>query len=296
MRIVVYKMYARAVALLRHLGSLIPRLRRCSWRRSSNRTEPVVRVLWAGRQGALVRLLSERLQRDLGVTIVLDEARRSYWLRVSYTPSTSVHKVLRFLEIMYDEYKKYPNGYFVRARSAQLVLAEEIHVRGDPRSAFPDARHGRLVFSVCDVNQPFVESYIVHVLHHELQHNAEYARWSRFYYKWADWSDLNPPGFEYVAEGDQRRRDDLLHPSLLPGDPIRGFASRYATVSEEEDRAETIAALMSDHERPVLTLLCRRDMVLRRKVETMLNFVATLSGVGESEGYWGKVKAEVLRS
>ena len=60
----------------------------------------------------------------------------------------------------------------------------------------------------------------------------------------------------------------------------------YSTTAEEEDRAEIVAIIMTDAEKPLLEKFLRDDKILQQKVLLVKILLTEISG--EEDTYWNK--------
>jgi hypothetical protein len=63
-----------------------------------------------------------------------------------------------------------------------------------------------------------------------------------------------------------------------PTNPEKGFINLYSLTGDEEDRAEILAYLLTDFERPMLLSLLKKDEILNRKIEALTTLLNTFIG------------------
>ncbi len=211
------------------------------------------------------------------------------WNKVTYANPTQA-EADRYIAMMKTELEKYPPGYLQKARATHLILGKNLKIDGVARAAVPDPYGNRLYLSTNGMAGAGSADYLVHVLHHELNHNAEYAIWNDQYYRWNEWASANRAGFAYgqggasAYSGGGRDYYTMTHPAP-------GFGNIYQTLAQEEDRSEIVAWLMHDVERDAFIRLCREDAVIRRKARMINQLLLKLSGARAQDVYWQKANA-----
>lgn len=232
------------------------------------------RAAWLANQRADIR-------QRFGLSIVTDTAYQCTWdLRYKSCDDTDRLKV--YLELVQNEYGKYPAGYFKKIGIYYLVIGTDFRIVGQQRAAVPDPYRGALFFAVDSMYTP---EYLVYVMHHELNHCTEYAVWSSMYYKWKKWERKNPCRFEYGSGGGSAyEMPDKLINWRAYTHPRKGFVNLYSTTGEEEDRSEIVSLIMTDSGRVYLCEFSRKDRRLRRKIRLALKFLDKASGT--KDNYW----------
>lgn len=230
-----------------------------------------------------IEIAIERIERNLGITIQVDEVVSGSWQAIQYqliTDTTALHQYLLLLE---REYAKYPTGYFNRIGISTIAIGEDLMFNDQIRAAIPDPYKGILFLSVDKENS---ETYLVHVMHHELHHCAEYRHWKSMNYRWKSWSMVNQATFNYHGSGASAYDDPSVDWYRI-SKPYDGFINLYSTTAEEEDRAEIVAIIMTEAEKPYLDNYLTQDKILQQKVLLMKILLTEISG--ESDCYWNRV-------
>lgn len=229
-----------------------------------------------------------RVQTALGVRIITDSVCIDSWNMVSYTFCTDTAWLRHYMELAEQEFSKYPPGFLARAGVNRLVLGRDVVIQGQNRAAVPDPYKGCLFLSVNGAYQDSSDNYLVHVMHHELNHCSEAIYWGSMYHRWSEWSNANPEGFEYLGSGVQayssRETDwvSLTHPQA-------GFVNLYSTTAQEEDRSEVVACIMGDMARERLQQFALEDPILRQKIQMIIRFLNAISAT--TENYWTDLTA-----
>lgn len=233
-----------------------------------------------GRATSLDSLVSE-IEKKLELSVVLDTGFRSTW-PVTYKSFTDTNELKDYLPLVYAEYSKYPQGYLKRLGINYLVISKDLRVYGQKRAAIPDPYTHALFL---EKDSAYSGEYLIYVMHHELNHCAEYKAWGDMYYKWKKWERKNPCSFKYGDGG-----NSAYNPENRGIDwraythPHKGFVNLYSTTGEEEDRSEIVSLIMIDSGRRYLFEFCKKDRKLRRKMRLVLKFLDDVSGT--KDNYW----------
>lgn len=237
------------------------------------------RMLSASRTDSLAIAIGEQL----GVTIAYAEVVPSIWTEVNYQPCTDSMALYKYLLVLQKEYAKYPKGYFKAAGVHTIALGLQLRFDAQNRAAIPDPYKNVLYLSIEGSSAYATPLYLVHVMHHELHHCAEYMLWKDMYYKWRTWKKTNRCFFKYGPGGEKAYHQRSVNWGGLTH-PKKGFVNLYATMGQEEDRSEIVALLMTDEEYGYLKKFMKTDRFLRRKVKLMIETLNTLSGT--TDAYW----------
>lgn len=184
-----------------------------------------------------------------------------------------------YLELLLKEYKKYPSGYLPNSSITKIVLVKDLKFKGQSRAAVPDPNRQQLFLSINGAFGISSQRYLSHVMHHELHHCTEYTLWKSMTYDWCEWIELNKGDFEY-GDGGASAYAEYVNKGTdfySPGNPYPGFINRYAMTGDEEDRAELMAFIMTDAERPMLESFLRKDAILKRKIDLLKSLLENFS-------------------
>jgi hypothetical protein len=214
-----------------------------------------------------LRCKIEEVSLALGVKIVVNESVPDSWGAVSYGPNADEGEVIRYLELLHHEFTKYPEGYLKQSRADAIILVQNLTFCEQPRAAIPDPYKKQLFLSINGAFRIASSRYLAHVMHHELHHLTEYSMWKNMTFDWHEWILLNGDGFCYGKGGAEAYADYMANGTdfYTPDNPQQGFINRYSLTGDEEDRAELMAFLMTDYERPVIAELLKKDLILREK-------------------------------
>jgi len=210
------------------------------------------------------------------IEIVIGDVVADTWGEVTYDPPADDVQVSRYLSIIRRELLLYPKGYHSRAGIKKMVIGKNLAFSNEYRGAVPDPYRKVLYLSMNGADGEKNETYLVHILHHELHHMVEYAVWKDMFFNWAEWNRLNPVGFSYGRGGVGYRNRNTDYYSVIH--PINGFLNLYSMTGGEEDRCELAAFLMSAAERKYLLKYYRSDSILRRKVKFISDFINDFAG------------------
>lgn len=219
-------------------------------------------------------------EQALGVKIVVDRIVPDTWQLSNYQPAGFGGETDAYLQILQTEFAKYPPGFLRRAHVSTIALARNYHFNGNHQAAMPDPYSGVLYLAIDGAHGIDSSHYLIHVMHHELNHMTEYAIWQDQYYKWPDWAALSP-GFQY-GDGGITAYSDTGTDYYSFVHPRPGFLNLYSMTGQEEDRSEIMAVLLTDEERPELIAICKKDAAMRKKVDLlnrlMQDFAEDLGG------------------
>lgn len=227
------------------------------------------------------------------LTIIYDSIVPDTWSAVTYDMIRDSAKVENYLELLEKEYAKYPADYFDVIGVRTIVLGNNLKYSQQNRAAVPDPYRHSLFFSVDGAYGNSTEVYLVHVLHHELNHCAEYAKWENMNYKWDKWKKINPLFFRYIGSGADAY-NNLNIDWYIMDHPRKAFINLYSTTAQEEDRSEIVALIMSDQERKYLNEYCKIDKKLKKKVVLTLDYLNDVSHTNTN--YWTKVTDQINKN
>jgi hypothetical protein len=229
---------------------------------------PFIFILSSGSVLAANTLISE-IEEKLCLKIIYDRKVEDQWSAVSYAFCTDSAELENYLLLLKKEYFKYPPDFFSLVGVKQIVLGKQMHYEKQNRAAVPDPYNNTLYLSIDGAQGNAGSVYLIHVMHHELNHLTEYAMWKNMFYRWPDWHDVNRRFFRYNPGGGAKAYEDLSVDWYSMCHPKKGFFNRYSLMGEEEDRSEVISLLMSDEERKFIYEYCSNDKILRKKVLLM---------------------------
>ncbi|HPS58094.1 MAG TPA: hypothetical protein PK514_08300 [Spirochaetota bacterium] len=198
------------------------------------------------------------------------------WKKVTYDFISSKPESERYILTLNRELSIYPAGYIEKAGIKKIVLARDLAFNSEYRAAVPDPYRNVLYLSVNGSYGDHDETYLVHVIHHEIHHMMEYAVWKNMYFNWAEWNSLNPEGFSYGSGGAVHADEGPDYYSVTH--PLNGFLNLYSMTGGEEDRCELAAFILSERGKPVLLKHFKRDSILRRKARFLSDFINRFAG------------------
>lgn len=227
----------------------------------------------------------QSIEKKIGARIIYDRMETDTWKGSTYTIPGNKKLLKHYLKLILREYSKYPYGYLKKARADNLVLCENYKFKKNHQAAMPDPYSRKLFLAIDGAYGNHTDTYLVHVLHHELHHCTEYAIWQNQYYKWSEWSGLNTPGFTY-GRGGRTAYQDSNTDYYKMNNPRPGFINLYSTTGQEEDRSEIFSLMMSDIERPILHRYCKKDPILQKKVKKMVSLINKFMVVPDNSSHW----------
>jgi hypothetical protein len=231
---------------------------------------------------SLANSLTE-INTKLHVRILYDSIVEDSWASITYDFIKDSARLKNYLELLEKEYVKYPDNYFEKVGIEKIVLGRNLKYKMQNRAAVPDPYKNSLFLSIDGAYGDSSNVYLIHVMHHELNHCVEYAQWRSMKYKWKKWRKINPFFFRYIGAGADAYKN-LEIDWYKMAHQKKGFVNLYSTTAQEEDRSEIVALIMSDEERKFLFRFCEDDKKLKKKVLLMLKY---LDGVSHtSTNYW----------
>lgn len=221
------------------------------------------------------------IEKKLELKVVLDTGFKGTW-DITYRSFADTNELKDYLATVDYEYSKYPQGYFRATGINYLVIAKDLKVMGQKRAAVPDPYVHTLFL---EKDSAYPGEYQVYVMHHELNHCAEFAAWGDMYYRWRKWERKNPCRFKYGDGGNSAYKPENRGINWRAyTHPRKGFVNLYSTTGEEEDRSEIVSLIMTDSGRHNLLEFCKKDKKLRKKVRLAMKFLDRVSGT--KDNYW----------
>lgn len=221
----------------------------------------------------------EEVSNVIGVTVVANLPVADSWGSVSYDPDAGEDELIQYLDLLGREFSKYPQGYLRQSQALTIILGRDLNFCGQPRAAIPDPYKKQLFLSVNGAFKIKSERYLAHVMHHELHHLTEYSMWKNMTFDWHEWISLNGDGFCYGKGGADAYSEYIAKGTdfYSPNNPHQGFINLYSLTGDEEDRAELMAFIMTDYERPMIEELLQKDAILRDKSRLLARLLADFS-------------------
>ncbi len=236
-------------------------------------------ALWAGTKGDALQQATQRI----GLPVLADSILPPGAYNITYQSPADSAQVVAYLQLLQTEYSKYPTGYLPKLGLRQIVLAHNLQINGQARTAIPDATTQTLYLEIDGLHAQQDSGYLIHVMHHELHHYAEYAKWGDMYYNWRKWKCMNQHSFRYLGAGDMAYAN-LVVDWYSFTHPKPGFMNMYSTTAPEEDRCELIGLLMSSEGVQHLRQYFLTDNKLRRKVKAVVKLLNNISHTRSN--YW----------
>lgn len=201
------------------------------------------------------------------VNIIYDSIVGSSWEKLRYEKADK-DSLLSYLKLIHKEINKYPTDFFNKINIRKLILTSELAIDSQKRAAVPDSELEQMFLSVYTKEKEYNQLYKQHVFHHELSHCTEYKIWNNYYKKWGRWRRANHRNFRYGAGGTEAYKNPKFN---WRGTSNRkeGFLNQYSMLSQEEDRSEITAFIMTDIERDTIINLIKQDKILRKKVKLL---------------------------
>lgn len=233
-----------------------------------------------------------KIENKLSVAVVYDKIINDSWSSVTYKKCNDSLETIKYLTLLSREYSKYPKGYFQLIGIKTIVLGKKLKFSNQSRAAIPDPYSNSLFLSIDGNDGHFSKEYLIHVMHHELNHCTEYAIWKNMNYKWRDWGKSNRLFFKYKGGG-QLACENLAVNWYSITHPQKGFMNLYSTTAQEEDRCELIALIMTDEERKYIFQYYSKDRILRKKINIILCQLNSFSNTNDN--FWQNTLATLIK-
>lgn len=239
-----------------------------------------------------IRQIISKIETDLKVKIIYNQKVDDTWSYIFYENCDDSLETKQYLTSLQKEYAKYPKGYFQLAGVQRIVLGKKMRFGEQYRAAVPDPYLHSLFLSIDGAYGANDETYLIHVMHHELHHCTEYAMWEDMNYVWDLWAKTNNPAFVYMNGGSDAY-ENLEIDWYSMTHPKQGFINLYSTTAQEEDRSELMALIMTDAEREFIFQYYPDDEILQKKLPLLLDQLNTFCK--SKDNFWMKSMAELIR-
>lgn len=231
---------------------------------------------------------AEDYNRD--VEIISDRIIPDTFNEIQYeiAPVNEIQNYRNFLDL---EIEKYPRGYWIKGRAEKVILGKNLKLNGQNISAVPDAYQKVLYLSINGTGTS-TRDYLIHVIHHELNHNVDFAHYGDMRKILSDWSSLNTPSFQYGNGGAEAYANPGIPWAALTN-PVPGFIDLYSTLAQEEDRSELMAVLMgTENENTILKNTCAVDPIVANKVKKLISILNEFWPYKGNDTYWTRINSE----
>jgi hypothetical protein len=223
------------------------------------------------------------MRKQYSITIHYKKIPAASWqLKYSLIGKDDYPYFARSLEILVQEFSKYPRSFIKRTRLSSIAFAKNIFLKGQARGAIPDYLKEMLLFDIEKNRKAKVhERYIRHCIHHEFYHMIEQEINGSAYWKDPAWAKLNIRNFRYGKGGARARSSNMY----LFTHPQKGFINLYAMSGLEEDKAEVYSILFMPSEFRRVSGWAETDPILKAKIAYMIKFLNRLDRTF-SKQYW----------
>lgn len=231
----------------------------------------------------------QEVENLFGLEIITNKSHRNYSSGIVYKSINDSARLSNYLDIFIREFQKYPRSYFKNINLQKVILCDSLTIGKHKRAGYPDPDQKTLVLSLDSFEKR--TPYLIHIMHHELHHCTEFTLYGSMFHRSEEWLHLNELSFSYGSGGGEAYTAEaekvnwywLTHPR-------KGFSNWYATLGQEEDRAELVALLMNKSRRDTLVSYCKTDTILRNKVKYLIK---ELNGLVETRSnYWEDILKE----
>ncbi|EMO43304.1 LIC13305 family lipoprotein [Leptospira noguchii] len=209
-------------------------------------------------------------------------------IQYEIAPANEIQNYRIFLD---TEIEKYPRGYWIKGKAEKVVLGKNLKLSGQSIAAVPDAYQKVLYLSINGTGAS-TQDYLIHVIHHELNHNVDFAHYGDMRKVLSDWNSLNTPGFQYGNGGAEAYANPGV-PWMALTNPVPGFINLYSTLAQEEDRSELMAVLMGiENENTTLKNICAVDPIVANKVKKLISILNKFWPYRGNDTYWNRINSE----
>lgn len=220
-----------------------------------------------------------------GVPVLTDTLMPPGMYNITYRVPADTQQINAYTQLLQSEYNKYPTAYVAHLGIKQIVLCSKLQLNTQARTAIPDVSTQTLYLEIDGSYGLQNPAYLIHVMHHELHHYAEYALWHDMYHHWPKWKLANGICRQYLGAGAMAYADPTVDWYSFTH-PKKGFMNNYSTTAAEEDRCELVGLLMTEEGINALKQYYLQDARLRRKVKTI---AALLNKISLSkQNYWSQ--------
>ena len=238
-----------------------------------------------------IRQIISKIESDLEVKVVYNQKVEDTWSNIFYENCDDSLETKQYLVSLQKEYAKYPKGYFQLAGVNRIILGKKMRFGEQYRAAIPDPYLNSLFLSIDGAYGAKSETYLIHVMHHELHHCTEYAMWKDMNYVWDLWAKTNNPTFVYMNGGSDAY-ENLEIDWYSMTHPQQGFINLYSTTAQEEDRSELMALIMTDTEREFIFKYYPEDEILQKKLMLLLDQLNKFSK--STDNFWTNTLAAFM--
>ena len=217
-----------------------------------------------------INALVNQIHQQYGLNILYKNIPRLQQAKVAYhlADPADYPFVIKFLEILKTELKKYPPDFFKKFSQPTIILVKKYFYEEKPAEGLCTFAGNVIFFDFFrsrrnDRNQE-------HSIHHEIFHMIEVQMKKENAVFDAVWQQFNSPNFEYGKPVARQGNVNALN-YFAPSDP--GFVTEYAMTSPAEDKAEVFACLMVDSQRRLIEQWTKKDEILQKKVDYIKSIV-----------------------
>jgi hypothetical protein len=199
----------------------------------------------------------------------LDDPPASTWTEVTFRPidAEGLPAAQQYVQMVRQEFARQSPALIRRSGLREIVIVDNLKVRGQLRAAVPDYPLGRLYLDPSVGNWSAI--YQRHAIHHDFFHLIQGHVHDDAYFKDANWIALNPPGIEYGTGG----ASSQIRNAFAMTHPATGFVNLYSQSAVEEDMAEIFAMLFVEDELRLLNDWAETDQILRAKLRYVRSLI-----------------------
>lgn len=243
-------------------------------------------TVWAQDFAADVRQKVDHFQQRYGIPLIYRDIPPRPGLHFESVSPQEDQRLDAYLRIFEEEISKYPAEFFRDREVRGIALVTHLFAQDKPAQGLYNPASRVMFFDISRFSDN--ESLKRHSIHHELFHMMA-LQTPGYVIEERAWSGLNRKDFHY---GEQKRTWREVNPYNQGAPYLPGFATDYAMMSVEEDKAEVFACLMQQKHRKLLDRWSQKDAILRQKVEMIKAFVARYCP-SMNEAYWNQMSLSV---
>ncbi len=205
------------------------------------------------------------IEGDYNISFLFSKVADS-WNSVDYKTLSSEEKNV-YMPIVVFALKEYPKNYFKKIGLEKFVIGRNVSFEKTLRAAIPDNSKKTIFLSYVP---SYKEAYIVHCIHHEINHFAEFYLWGSYRYDWDKWRKLFNK--KHASGGEVAYTKPNVDWYTFDKN-LSGFANKYSTLGQEEDRSEIIGFFLNGKEKERLLVIekAKKDKLFFEKCELLFN-------------------------
>lgn len=213
----------------------------------------------------------------------------SHWEAFTDADAGDMLKLKQLGNTLIYALNRYPKNAFQKMGVSKVLIAKNLTITPagqapQHRRGMPDPKTDTIIYS--PVSNQICQADLEHTIHHELFHLIEGTVHKNMFKKDKKWQSLNSKNFSYGGGGTASYEvEDFKNPEH----PRLGFVTQYATLGEEEDRAEVFGRIMTAGYASRLEGWATVDPSIQKKRQYIIDFMKTKVSKEMNEAYFQNV-------